>query len=237
MVQPTVLPASDAPLQQGIMGDKNLDHGAQVAASLQTAAATGGTNPGHEIGNGMSLASPRKMADSNDFQIGFANNMSGIDNSGLWYFEDVSNSNQPPDTMQVEYFQTLFNDTQMNAGTDSLLTSHPPFPPSSNLSNMNITQLTVQHPDDLPPTSCFVKLVEDTCIRYSLQLNTIKMVGNGSGRVSDAGKPREPVTAHANQQIPEKVTEDLVKIAVYLITISSKLEKYVYGVVSSIANF
>jgi hypothetical protein len=239
MVWTADLAASNAPLKQGDIVNKDLDRGLQDPASIQTATMNSDPHTSLAISNGIS-ASTRKMPDSTDLQSGFGQNVAGIETGGMWSFENVSNLHQPLDAMQPEYFQPFLNDTHLYTGADSLPVLHPSFPSfnnTNNSNNMNIAQLKAQDPNELPPTSSFVKLVEDTCIKYALQLNTIKMIGNSPRRVSDANNLSEQLTALSNRQIPERVTKDLVKIAVYLIAITAKLEKYVYGVVSSALHF
>jgi hypothetical protein len=59
-------------------------------------------------------------------------------------------------------------------------------------------------------------------------------MSKGFGRVPDTTRSSEPMAAVAIQQIPEKKVDDLIKVAVYLITLYSNVEHYVYGLVSYI---
>lgn len=73
------------------------------------------------------------------------------------------------------------------------------------------------------------QLVEETCIKYASQLSGIKTMSESLGRVPDPTKSNEPIPAVAIQQIPEKIVDSLIKVAVYLITLYSNVEHYVYG--------
>lgn len=78
--------------------------------------------------------------------------------------------------------------------------------------------------------SHFNNLVEVTCIQYASQLN---------GAVTDQpncmaeGRSFRPLSSEGNDQPALGwVADDVIQTAVYLIATSSKLEKYIYGVVS-----
>jgi hypothetical protein len=78
----------------------------------------------------------------------------------------------------------------------------------------------------------FTQTVEDTCHSFKSQFSTVKRIGDQSSESGLGNSLKSTMSEKSTKEMTEKLLEDLIKVATYLILAVAKVEKYAYGLVS-----
>jgi hypothetical protein len=81
----------------------------------------------------------------------------------------------------------------------------------------------------------FTQTVEDTCHNFKSQFSIIKRIEDQRSEIGLSNSSKSAMSEKNTKEITEKLLEDLIKVATYLILAVAKVEKYAYGLVSFVS--
>jgi hypothetical protein len=81
----------------------------------------------------------------------------------------------------------------------------------------------------------FTQTVEDSCHNFKSQFSIIRRIGNQSSESGLGNSSKSSMSEKNTKEMTEKLLEDLIKVATYLILAVAKVGKYAYGLVSFVS--
>jgi hypothetical protein len=169
--------------------------------------------------------SPQGTDSINGATIGLSQDTPVTESMDSWFLDSCSR--QFFDSMQNGY--ESLREQSLNFGHDTFPPADYGFSPFNEQRFIQTSVIEFRH------WCSFTQTIEDTCHNFKSQFSTIRRMGNQSSESGPGNSLKSTMSEKSTKEMTEKLHEDLIKVATYLILAVAKVEKYAYGLVSFVS--